>query len=301
MRWLIPLVMLAACTSDASGPEGALEKALAHARPAAEAAVAGPTRTPPTRVEASLRLTFTRPDGAYLLAIDRTIDRKDGRFRIVDGRAFTAPSVVDPKVPMTRRESVEARFDGTAFAWRRGTGEWIERDGLDGLPQRTLDDALGLASFALEALGDYLVPTPLPDDSDHPPSLGGIAARWSALALDARVRPRALSSEDLMALRDHEPTVAKYLAATHRPTVLRGTVARGPDGGVLAAELRVEGQASFDEGASPFTLEITQRYAPLPDEVPFELPADRLPDTRERPWKMIEEVVGDRLLPPYTR
>lgn len=314
MRTLLPSIALAlvACTSDASGPEGALEQALAHARPGATGdRAASPTRTPPTRVEASLTLTFVRPDGSYSLAMHRTIDRQDGRFRVVDERAFTAPSVVDPKVPLTRREVVESRFDGAAFAWRRGTGQWIERDARDGLPQATLDEALGLGTFALDAFGDYLVPTPRAPDVDHPPSLGGVAARWSSLALDPQIRPRALSPEDLTALRDHEPTVAKYLAATHRPTQVHGLVARAtpaaaaPTGGlptagrVLAIELDLEGQASFDEGTSPFSLALSQKVLPLPDDVAFDLPAERLPDTRERPWKMIEDVLGERLLPPY--
>ncbi len=54
----------------------------------------------------------------------------------------------------------------------------------------------------------------------------------------------------------------------------------------------------LEGGAGTLAITLTQRVTGL-DGVDFTLPADRLPESRERPWKMIEDVLGDDLLEPY--
>ena len=63
--------------------------------------------------------------------------------------------------------------------------------------------------------------------------------------------------------------------------------------------MSIEGATTLPDGPATFAIEVAQRYADLPGDTSFELPAERLPESRERPWAMIEDVVGDALLPPY--
>jgi len=290
-----------ACTSDATGPDGALERALAHARPnLVDRDASSPTKAAiATRVDARLSLTFVGSAGRHALAIERRIDRDKDRFRVSDARVYTSPAVADPKVEATARDRTETVFDGHALAWKRGDGQWIERDVLDGLAQRTLAEALGLGEFTRAAFTDYLRTQPLAAGGDHPDVLGGVRVTWTSVDLDPAVRPRALSEVELSALRDHDPTVARWIAATHRPTRIQAELATSDKGLVIAAKITIEGETPSPEGMAKFTLELTQSVSSLPPEATFELPTDRLPESRERPWLMIEDVLGDALLPPY--
>jgi hypothetical protein len=78
-------------------------------------------------------------------------------------------------------------------------------------------------------------------------------------------------------------------------------VARDDAGEVVALKLSVAGTTPFPGGAVPFSLEVKQEVAELGAEASFALPAERLPESRERPWRMIENVLGDKLLPPYRK
>ncbi len=129
--------------------------------------------------------------------------------------------------------------------------------------------------------------------------LGGARVTWSSVDLDPAVRPRALSEAELAALRDHDPTVASWIAATHRPTRVHGELAKNDKGVVVAARIAIDGEAPGIEGPATFSLELSEGVAVLPGDATFELPAERLPESRERPWRMIEDVLGDGLLPPY--
>lgn len=305
-RWPISpllIVVVAACTSDATGPEGALEQALARARPMAsdaspdDIAVARSA----TRLEARLSLAFTTASTRESLLIERNVERAVDQFRIRDSRAHTSPSAADPKVDVTARERVESVFDGRAFAWRRGDGQWIERDVLDGLPTRTLTAATGLADYVVRAFADYFEVKAMPGDADHPTTLGGGKVQWSRITLDPAVRPLALSADELQALRANSATTIRWIAATHRPTRVSGELARDTAGHVVAATLSIEGATTLPDGPATFAITLTQGFKDLPSDTSFLLPVDRLPESRERPWLMIEDVVGDALLPPYAR
>jgi hypothetical protein len=305
VRRRIPLVFaiaLGACTSDATGPEGALEQALARARAQSTAgapALPDAAARPGTRTSATLELTYRGAHGEHALVIARVIDQQGARFRVRDERRYTAPAAADPSVSQAHVAKVESLFDGERFAWRHGAGPWIERDVLDGLAKKTLASAHDLADLTLAMLGDYLHASPAPAAVERPSSIAGLGVTWSALALDPAVRPKALDDATLVALRDHEPSVARWLTATHRPERVSGRLARAADGRVLAAELSAAGTTPFAEGPAPFALTLTLDTAPLPADASFVLPAERLPESRERPWLMIEDVLGDGLLPPY--
>lgn len=293
--------MLAACNSDATGPAGALEQALSRARPAATDPAAEVPSASPTRTEASLTLTYDGAQGRHRLVIERVIDQDGARFRVRDTRRYTAPAAADPSVAQTHVDAIESVFDGERLAWRHGAGPWIERDVLDGLARRTLSEALGLADFTLAALGDYVRLTPAVPGASRPAAIVGAPVTWHTLTRDPAVRPRALDEATLAQLRDHEPSVARWLTATHPPSALGGQLARAADGRVLALRLEATGTTPFPEGPAPFTLSASHTTTALPADASFALPADRLPESRERPWLMIEDVLGEGLLPPYRR
>ena len=297
----------AACTGDAAGPEGALEQALARARAPAEAANDA-ARRPATRTTSRLELAMEAASGPsmtvsnHALVIDRRVDEDAlGRFRVRDSRLHRSPSAADPAVPEECRAAIEAVFDGHALAMRVGEGEWIERAVLDGLPARTLARASDLAGFVTSAWADYLQYRPLAADERHPGTVGGQRVSWVAVGVDPAVRPRALPAAELISLRDHDPSLPLWVAATHRPTRIEGELARTEAGAVVAGTLRVEGDTALSEGNARFVVTLSLAVDPLPAEADFTLPEERLPESRERPWQMIEDVLGEGLLPPYDR
>lgn len=294
------MLAFCACTSDATGPTGALEQALSRARAAPTDPAAAEVRAAsPTRTEARLTLTYDGAQGHHALSVVRVIEQDGPRFRVRDDRRYDAPAAADPSVVQAHVDTVESVFDGERLAWRHGKGPWIERDVLDGLARRTLAEALGLSDFTLAALGDYLRASPAAPGPSRPATIADLPASWSTLARDPAVRPRALDEATLTSLRDHEPSVARWLTATHHPTAISGQLARAADGRVLALSLEATGTTPFPEGPAPFSLTASHTTAPLPAETSFTLPADRLPESRERPWLMIEDVLGDDLLAPY--
>jgi len=296
----LSLALLAGCTSDATGPQGALEQALAHARPSGDGSAGRSGLSPDaSRTEARLTIAFDTSAGRHSLTIERRIDRAGERFRVTDARSYTRPAVADPAVATTTSERVESVYDGRALAWKRGDGRWIERDVLDGLADRTLSEARRLSDFTLAAFADYLRIAPLAAGADHPEVLVGARATWSSLELDPAVRPIELPEAELSALRDHDATLVRWIAATHRPTRVHGELARAADGEVLAAHLTIEGSTTLPDGPGSFAIGLVQERVALPTDARFELPADRLPEARERPWRMIEDVLGEGLLPPY--
>lgn len=290
----------AACNSDATGPEGALEQALSRARP--EEPSVGQARTEAarrtvTRLEMGLTAATSQT-----LTIDLRLDEDGaGRFRVRDARTLVAPSAADPAVMEEHRDDVEIVFDGAALALRHGEGPWIERDVLDGLPARKLSEAGEAGRFVMAAFGDYLRFEPLVDDARLPVRIGARPARWVTVTLDPAVGPRALPEAELTALRDHDPSVPLWVAATHRPTRVEGEIARADDGTLLAGRVRLEGGTTLPEGPARFVVALAIEVTPLPGDASFALPAERLPEARERPWRMIEDVLGQGLLPPYRR
>lgn len=323
MRQVLPIVLLSvgalsACSSE-EGEVGALERALAKARPMHEVVDPATAATRPWeggvplpalvahRLESELKLTVTFGDTAQTLTISRSIAREGRRFRVVERRVHREPSLADPAASLETATRLEVVFDGERLALKRGTGPFIERDARDGLPARFLTQVHDLAPSVFASFGDYLTETPSPGRAAE---IAGLKPQWRALSLDPAVRPRTMDEAELTSLRDHERHVFAWAAATFRPTKVVGRVGRLGDE-PLECELSLAGGVRGPSGAGGggFTLELTQRVSPLSESAiatlserapaDFSLPSDALPPDRPRPWKMIEDVLGDELLPPY--
>lgn len=305
--------------ADDSGELGALERALAKARPMHEVVDPMAATTRPWeagvplpalvahRLEAELKVAVTFGDKAQTLTISRSIAREGRRFRFVERRVHREPSLADPAASLETATRLEVIFDGERLALKRGTGPFIERDARDGLPAKLLTQAHDLAPSVFSSFGDYLGETPSPGRAAE---IAGLKPQWRALSLDPAVRPRTMDEAELAALRDHERHVFAWAAATFRPTKVVGRVGRlGEE--PLECELSLAGgvRGPANSGGGGFTLELNQRVSPLsesaiaslPERAPadFTIPKDALPPDRPRPWKMIEDVLGDELLPPY--
>lgn len=323
MRQVLPYLFLSfglssACSSE-DGEVGALERALAKARPMHEVVAPEVAATRPWdggvplpalvahRLESELKVAVTFGDKAQALTISRSIAREGRRFRFVERRVHREPSLADPSASLETATRFEVIFDGERLALKRGTGPFIERDARDGLPARLLTQAHDLAPMVFSSFGDYLTETPSPGRAAE---LAGLRPEWRALSLDPAVRPRTMDEAELTALREHDKNVFAWAAATFRPTRVVGRVGR-LGGEPLECELSLAGgvKGPANAGGGGFTLELTQRVSPLTESAiatlserapaDFSLPKDALPPDRPRPWKMIEDVLGDELLPPY--
>jgi len=313
------------CNADAGAPGGALEQALSRAR--------APQAPPPmalaaygaVRIETRAELRMgdeARVEGAEggearpsRLSIERTIlraplsrgsDSAQGgeRFRVIDRRTHIERSLADPKVDRTFEERFEGVFDGQRFAERRGDGPWIERDVLDGLPRRVLARVLDLGGpggrgFVLTAWGDYLRREPMREDADHPGSLAGVPVTWSRVRRDREIRPRKMTLDEVAELARKDDRLPLWFAATHAPDAASGELALNAAGEVVAGRLELSGVTTIDGRPVPFVFTFSQTVGSLPEGASFELPAERLPISRERPWLMVEDVLGDKVLPPY--
>jgi hypothetical protein len=264
-------------------------------------------------MELALKLTIGTGGESHSLELSRSIARDGRRFRVVEHRLHGAPSAADPSQVNPTATRFEAIFDGERLAVRRGHGPFIERDARDGLPARILSQMHDFGPAILTAFGDYLVLSP---GAGRAPEVAGIRLAWSKVELDPAVAPKPMSESELAALRDHERHVFAWLAATLRPSQVTGRVAHvaGSDQSperLVEAELTLSGGARGSVTSPPggFTLDLIQRVsalgesaiASLRERAPadFTLPADLLPPDRPRPWKMIVDVLGDELLPPY--
>lgn len=339
MRRALPFVVLVACSSEdgeVGALERALSKARPMhevVEPTVAAGSAWDISVPLVElvdhrleVEAKLELNPTGSasrdarDGAtspaeqrHTLVITRSIARQGRRFRVVETRVHREPSLADPAAARETQARFEAIFDGQHLAIKRGNGPFIERDARDGLPGRILTQLHDLTPSLFTAFGDYFVETQSPGRA---PEIAGLGLDWRALSLDTGVRPRTLSDTELTALKDHERNVFAWVAATFRPTKVVGRVGRvqtkgAPGGaeGILECDLSLAGGFRGPTGGGGFSLELTQRVSRLADSAiaslaerapaDFVLPAERLPPDRPRPWKMIEDVLGADLLPPY--
>jgi len=301
-------VIVSALAAGAGGesegdPPGALEQAIARARPPwmpgqeLPRAMAG---AGPHRMVVTAALRLDAPSGPQRLVITRTIDRGPKQaFAVEDGRAWTTPSVHEGNPARTHEDRVVGRFDGRAFAERRGDGPWLERDVMDGHAERFLQRAYDLKALALEGLGDYLRWQDIAPGPDRPATVAGVPVTWREVTLDPAVRPRALPAEELAALRQHTRDWPVWIAATHRPMRVDGRLAFTAAGDIAMGRIEAVGVATVDGVEAAFGLTLEVAVSRLDDKVSFELPADRLPADRPRTWKMIEDVVGEGLGPIY--
>jgi hypothetical protein len=264
------------------------------------------------RLEMAGTLTLTAGTATHTLIVHRSIVRDGRRFRVIENREHREPSVADPAQNISTAMRFEAVFDGASIAVKRGTGPFIERDARDGLPARILSQLHDFGPSLLQAFDDYLVKKP---GAGRAPEVADLRLVWQALTLDREVAPRPMPEAELTQLRNHDRHVFAWAAATFRPTRVSGKVAHlagtayDPQRAV-EIELNLSGSVRGSDGVpGTFALELEQRVSPLGESAlpnlrerapaEFGLPAERLPADRPRPWKMIEDVLGDELLPPY--
>lgn len=288
---------------DEAAGESAFAQAIARTRPA-WTPEQEPTRplsgSGPHAMTLRAELRLDAPAGTQRLEITRVVQRGPGHaYTLLDRRAWTTPSVHADNPPRTHVEEVASRFDGARFAGRRGDGPWLERDTLDGHAERVLAAAYDLQTLVLGGLGDYLAWRDLPPNEERPATVAGLPVTWREASLDTAVRPRVMNDAELRALREHTRDWTAWVGATHQPTRVSGRVAFTEAGLVALGELELVGVARVDGVEAPFLVRLSVNVDKLDPKASFTLPADALPATRPRPWKMIEDVLGDDLSPVY--
>jgi hypothetical protein len=317
--------LLAGCGTEEgpAGPVSALEGALARAKPVSFSAESQSTWPAPVPlrgltdhvIEVTFEATLTR-EVTHKLSITRRIERRGRRFHGLETRTHIAPSASNPATAMTHGESLEAIFDGERLAVRRGEGPFIERDARDGLPARILTQLHDLAPFLIRSLAKDLRLEPLAAyDDTTPPEVVGLPVDWRRVVFLNGAGPH-LEASAIADLRTLEPRLHEWFGASvditrgggraafvkprdaNETAELADAAGRPMPEAVLLVDLTFEGTARLEGGLGTIAVKFVQSVSPL-GEASFELPADRLPEVRERPWKMIEDVLGDALLPPY--
>ncbi len=279
--------VLAAALADLRGPDAGA-RATADPLPSVGAA--------PHTARHTLRWSLDPANGERMrLIIARTIARGDGgRFTISDNRVWQDTRVATEPAD----ETATVVFDGKRLAVGRNGGPWMERETLGGHEERLLRTVYDLAPTLLGAFGPYLVWKPAPPGD--PGRVAGMEVRWEDATLDPQVRPRPMTTEEQNALRDHEGHWGAWLAATHRPTSVRGHVARRVDTGeVVVGSVAIEGEASVEGQAASFGMELDLAIGDPAPAASFTLPAPLVSAQRERPWKRIRDLLGPDLLAPY--
>lgn len=302
-------MMRASCTGVAlallslgCAPDGrheVLEEALAEASPT-HLAPPDKQRVPEIKTPHQVHVhgVFSLKGGAgggQRVEVDRQVLRgPNGAFRIID-RRFWHDHIVTPKGSEDGREVL---FDGRELVIRRSWGPWMERETLDGQHLRLLDDAYDVAPAVLAGFEDYIQFREDPQGADK---VAGVDVVWERLVLDTQVVPRPLPEEELLRLRNHQDHWRHWLSATHKPNRIDGRLARRLDGdrSVMAGDLLIEGTAEWGGLPAAFTVTLRYTVSELPPGSSFTLPVERQPARRQRPWKMIKDVLKDSLSPVY--
>ncbi|MEE2779785.1 MAG: hypothetical protein VYE15_04620 [Myxococcota bacterium] len=315
--WVLSiLACFGACTPDPArtGPE-ALEAALAEAHPGMEdhnlddgSPLQGCKPHRMTMMGA-MTLRGDHQSTDQKVVIQRVIDRgPDGAFSIDDQRTWTDPELA-PSGYTDRRLILS---DGELLAVKRSGGPWMERETLGGHAQRLLTSAYDVAPTILNGLKRHLQLQAVDDDQavglergGFDPGPVGLDVQWYAVTLASDSGAGDVpGAKALRSLRSQESTWDQWLSQTHKPTGIEGSLARtrGSDGGVVVSgALELDGSATVEGVKREFTLALRISVDPLPSAVSFQLPEDRLPATRDRPWQMIEDVLGDNLSERYDR
>lgn len=234
-------------------------------------------------------------DGARSVRVNRVVERDvAGRFHIQGSRYWADPHVA-PEGELDGRESI---FDGERLAVRRAWGPWMLRDTVGGQEERLLREAYDVADALLGSFRPYL--SLIADGRD---TIAGLDATWFRVELDSQVAPRPLDAESLASLRAHATRWPAWIAATHQPYSAQGRIAlRGRDddrGEMVAGRFEITGGARWGAIDANFGGSVDIAIAPLPPKPGFTIPADALPPTRDRPWRMIQDVMGDQLAAPW--
>jgi hypothetical protein len=307
MRWLVASLTLAlglaagcAEVDQETSPE-ALAAALAELRGPDVSARATADPIPsagasPHTARHTLRWKLDPANGERMrLVIGRTIARgTDGAYTVRDTRVWQDSRVATEPV----EDEAAVVFDSKRLAVARNGGPWMERETLGGHEERLLRTAYDLAPTLLDAFGPYLVWKPAPPGEAG--RVAGMEVRWEDATLDPQVRPRPMSVEEQNGLRDHEGQWKAWLAATHRPTAVRGHVARRVDTGeVVVGSVVITGEASVEGQAASFGMELDLAVGDAGPSDSFKLPEPLVSAQRERPWKRIRDLLGPDLLAPY--
>ena len=298
------------CTAEPrhTGP-AALEEALSGAHPGGREGASGiplaEAKPHRQRVTLSFTLRGEERENDQKLVIRRTIDRgPEGAWRFLDERSWSDPELA-PKGYDDRREVI---YDGEGLAIRRAWGPWMDRETMDAHAERLLTAAYDAAPAVLAGLDPYLqIQEDEVAEKNQGVALGldptpaGQAVRWVRLSLSPEPRLAVATPEELRRKRDTQGSWHQWWAATHRPSEVRGHLARTSGGDVVVGEIHAEGSAGVEGRKRPFLMHLLVTTESLPAAVTFQLPEERLPATRARPWKQIREVMGDDLAEIYRR
>lgn len=289
----------------------------------------------PYRLENRWSLSFATEEGPKRIDIERSLVRKGRAFHWVERRESTFPSAMDREQERRRQTRFEAVFDGDKLAIKEDDAPFVWRDATKGLPEQLLRDMHDMAPSLAFVFRDYW----REGEGRMRPSQvleGGL--REFALSLDEKVRPRAFSKEEVKELKHDEMGLFAWMASAFRPRRLVGRLGRAvglaeaANGGekkacevalfstdclppdllsILTANLDIEG--SFQDGpgeeGQAFQMRFQQEFG-APEEAllaslkehakaDFSVPKEALSAHRRRPWKMLQEVLGKDLLPPY--
>ena len=174
----------------------------------------------------------------------------------------------------------------------------MDRETVGGQHERLLREAHDMGPTLLDAFGPYLEFRP---DAQGDATIAGLAVTWENVALDSSVAPRPMDAEELRTLREHNETWKAWLAATHKPFLVEGRIARTKDDAreLVAGTIRIEGFGTWEGRRRNFLLRISYEMGPPSPLVSLTMPEERLPARRLRPWKMVKDALGDDLLAPY--
>jgi hypothetical protein len=285
----------AACLPSEEDGREAMEAALARALPARVPGES--TLWPVGRLEVRGHIELRAGEDLWRVEVSRTADvREDGAMRLLDVRRVEVRERTG--TPEARIDTREDRFEAIlaedVWVTRRGHGPWIARDTTDGLPRRTLARVRDWLPTLVRAFGGQvgLVPT-----AGAVEVFGGRPGVWRRLVLEPRVGGPSPDAAVLAALRDDEDTWPAWADATFTVDAVEGVLAVAADSAdeVLAGEMTARGGVRIGEAPGRFEARAEHRISNLPPAADFSLPAQMLPEARERPWSMIRRVLGDAL------
>jgi hypothetical protein len=231
----------------------------------------------------------------HSIEVTREVFRgKRQAYRLEEARFWTDPAVA----PEGRQDGRQVVYDGQHLAVRRSWGPWMDRETVGAPQDRLLQDAHDIGPAVLEAFGPYMS---FDEDPEGEAQLAGMRVRWERVRLDPAVAPRPLEPEALRALREHNEDWKTWIAASHKPLRIQGRIARRVDGQreLVAGNLKVEGIGTLEGERRDFMVLLSYEITPLPPHISLAAPRDRISARRQRPWKMVKEVLGGDLLPPY--
>lgn len=244
----------------------------------------------------TLALSLHFASGTQRLKIQRTIDRSGtgpaAPFRVEQIRHWVHPTSHDKPL----RDGRTAIFDGVRFASRRGSGPWRERDTWRGDHHGWLAASYATGELVLRAYAPLLKLS-----RQGAEDLAGLKVERFTITRNPAVRIKAMDPATIATLKDTEGEWFQWLAATHKPRTVEGTLLRRAGATeVVAGAVTFKGQASVEGTTVAFTLSWsrTLKTADIA-KATTTLPKTIEPAHRDRPWFMIRSVVKSELADIY--